>query len=256
MSDFLSKLVERSVSGSSAVRPQLETIYNFPTENSGRFFAAEERREVTTVVPPHDTGSARFSRIETMRQQPAPQARAEIASASASVAPASLQRAPVATTSLQRAPVALASLQPAPSAQSTEQQVTSEHHTETPPPERNAPGSSRIEPADESSPQSVVAEVRAQKVIELIRRESPRPLDRGNPREFRAVSQSPPPFRTATPRSEAREDLAAPSINVTIGRVEVRATVPAPSSPERPPARAPITSLDDYLRKRAGGNPA
>jgi hypothetical protein len=246
MSDFLSKLVERSVSGSSAVRPQLETIYNFPTENSGKFFAAEEQREVTTVVPPHDTGSARFSRIETMRQQPAPQARAEIASASASVAPASLQLAPVA----------LASLQPAPSAQSTEQQVTSEHHTETRPPERNAPGSSRIEPADESSPQSVVAEVRAQKVIELIRRESPRPLDRGNLREFRAVSQSPPPFRTATPRSEAREDLAAPSINVTIGRVEVRATVPAPSSPARPPARAPITSLDDYLRKRAGGNPA
>ena len=88
MSDFLSKLVERSVSGSSAVRPQLETMYNFPTENSGRFFAAEEQREVTTVVPPHDTGSARFSRIETIRRQPAPQARAEIASASASVAPA------------------------------------------------------------------------------------------------------------------------------------------------------------------------
>jgi hypothetical protein len=255
MSDFLSKLVERSVSGSSAVRPQLEPIYNFPTENSGRFFAAEEQCEVTTVVPPHDTGSARFSRLETMRQ-PALQARAEIASASASVAPASLQRAPVATTSRERAPVAPASFQPAPSAQSTEQQVTSEHHTETRPPERDAPGSSRIEPADESSPQSFVTEVRAQKVIELIRRESPRPLDRDKPREFRAISQSPPPFRTATPRSEAREDLAASSINVTIGRVEVRATVPAPSSPARLPARAPITSLDDYLRKRAGGNPA
>jgi hypothetical protein len=254
MSDFLSKLVERSVRGSSAVRPQLETIYNFPTENSGRFFAAEEQREVTTVVPPHDIGSARFSRIETMRE-PAPQARAEIASASVLVAPASLQRAPVAPTSGERAPVALASLQPAPSAQSTEQQVTSEHHTETRPPERDAPGSSRIEPADESLPQSVVTEVRTQKVIELIRRESPRPLDRGKPREFRAISQSPPPFRTATPRSQAREDLAAPSINVTIGRVEVRATSPAPSAPARPPARAPITSLDDYLRKRAGGNP-
>jgi hypothetical protein len=35
----------------------------------------------------------------------------------------------------------------------------------------------------------------------------------------------------------------------------VRATSPAPSAPARPPARAPITSLDNYLRKRAGGNP-
>lgn len=45
---------------------------------------------------------------------------------------------------------------------------------------------------------------------------------------------------------------AAPVINVTIGRVEVRATH-APAAPRRQDVSAPPMSLDDYLRRRAGG---
>jgi hypothetical protein len=46
---------------------------------------------------------------------------------------------------------------------------------------------------------------------------------------------------------------SAPIINVTIGRVEVRATN-APAAPRRESApAAPLMSLDDYLRQRAGG---
>ena len=44
---------------------------------------------------------------------------------------------------------------------------------------------------------------------------------------------------------------SAPIINVTIGRIEVRATN-APPAPRRQSA-APLMSLDDYLRQRAGG---
>jgi hypothetical protein len=231
MSDFLSKLVERSVSGSNAVRPQLETIYNFPTEKSGRFFAAEEQRGAMSTMPTGDTTSDRPSRIETMWQS-APQAGAEIASAS----------------------VAQASLQSAPAAQPKQQQVTSEHHTEMRPPERDTLSSSQTEAPDESLPPSAVLEVRAQKVVELIRRESPRALEPASPRELHAISQSPPRFRTATTSSKAREDLAAPSVHVTIGRVEVRATLPQPVGSEKPRTAPPIMSLEEYLRERAGGN--
>ena len=233
MSDFLSKLVERSLSGSSAVRPQLETIYNLPTKNSERFFATEEQRKAPSATPPHNTASDRPSRIKTMWKS-APQARPEIASAPAAIARDSLPSARAA--------------------QPTQQQVTSEHHTETRPLKQDTRDSSRTEARDESSPPSAVLEVRTQKVIELIRHESPRPFELATPRELQAISQSPSRFRTAATSGKAREDSAAPSVHVTIGRVEVRATLPTPVASEKPPAKAPITSLEEYLRERAGGN--
>ncbi|HWS54785.1 MAG TPA: hypothetical protein VN228_11690, partial [Pyrinomonadaceae bacterium] len=59
-------------------------------------------------------------------------------------------------------------------------------------------------------------------------------------------------------RAAARDDArapaqAAPTVNVTIGRVEVRA-VPAPPAPAaRRAASPPHMSLEEYLRRRAGG---
>ncbi len=50
--------------------------------------------------------------------------------------------------------------------------------------------------------------------------------------------------------NSARE--AEPVINVTIGRIEVRATH-APAANRRQNASAPLMSLNDYLRQRAGG---
>jgi hypothetical protein len=56
---------------------------------------------------------------------------------------------------------------------------------------------------------------------------------------------------TEAAMSEAAE--AAPVINITIGRVEVRATH-APAAPRQQSRSAvPPMSLDDYLRRRAGG---
>jgi hypothetical protein len=40
---------------------------------------------------------------------------------------------------------------------------------------------------------------------------------------------------------------------VTIGRVEVRATPPGRTAAKRQPAKAPVMSLDDYLRQRSNG---
>jgi hypothetical protein len=45
----------------------------------------------------------------------------------------------------------------------------------------------------------------------------------------------------------------APTIRVTIGRVEVRATPPPTPTPKVQQPKAPVMSLDDYLRERAEG---
>lgn len=56
------------------------------------------------------------------------------------------------------------------------------------------------------------------------------------------------------PRSDQQVEQTSPTIHVTIGRVEVRATKPTATPKERPRrARAPVMSLDDYLRQRANG---
>ena len=56
---------------------------------------------------------------------------------------------------------------------------------------------------------------------------------------------------TAPPR-RAERVADSPTIQVTIGRIEIRATVEA--TPTRKPlAKAPVMSLDEYLRQRNGG---
>jgi hypothetical protein len=45
-----------------------------------------------------------------------------------------------------------------------------------------------------------------------------------------------------------------PTIKITIGRVDVRAVMPAAATPHPAPAqRRPALSLDDYLKRREGG---
>jgi hypothetical protein len=51
----------------------------------------------------------------------------------------------------------------------------------------------------------------------------------------------------ATPAAEP-----APDVHVTIGRIEVRA-VPAPPAPAAVERRPPVMTLEEYLRRRAGG---
>jgi hypothetical protein len=74
----------------------------------------------------------------------------------------------------------------------------------------------------------------------------------------RRAGRKPPPDDPAQTRRSDRRFAASnvvapePTIQVTIGRVEVRATAASPVI--RPPRAAPQTmSLEDYLRRRAGG---
>lgn len=59
------------------------------------------------------------------------------------------------------------------------------------------------------------------------------------------------------PEVSERHSGDAHNVNVTIGRIEVRAVPPAAAAPPRPEPRprskAPMLSLDDYVRRRARG---
>jgi len=58
----------------------------------------------------------------------------------------------------------------------------------------------------------------------------------------------------ATPTGADAARTPAPTIKITIGRVDVRAVMPAASAPPPAPAqRRPALSLDDYLKRREGG---
>jgi len=65
------------------------------------------------------------------------------------------------------------------------------------------------------------------------------------------VPRAEPAAPPATKEAPAPE--AAPTIQVTIGRVEVRATPPPAPAPQRPRAKPPVMSLDEYLRQRNRG---
>jgi len=61
-----------------------------------------------------------------------------------------------------------------------------------------------------------------------------------------------PRVEPTAPPLRVERSADAPTIQVTIGRVEIRATVEATPA-RKPPAKAPVMSLDEYLRQRNGG---
>ena len=233
MNDFLSNLVTRSVNGSDAVRPQLGTIYDSTLENRAGFVATEERRESTSPMQRPNEWTERLSRVESIWQRVSEPA-AEVRSVPA--------------------PIAFASPQAPVQSPPEREQVASEQHAKPNPSIRDASDSSQTKAPNEPPPRAASPEIRAQKVIELIQRESrPERGPRTQPK-FRAFPQALPPFRSLAQRAKEREDLPEPAINVTIGRVEIRANLPQPTASENPRTAAPIKSLDEYLRERAGGN--
>jgi hypothetical protein len=70
------------------------------------------------------------------------------------------------------------------------------------------------------------------------------------PGAIRTIEPAPPalPEPKAAPTPEPER-----TINVTIGRVEVRAVSPPSPQPKRQQSKAPVMSLDEYLRKRSKG---
>jgi hypothetical protein len=61
------------------------------------------------------------------------------------------------------------------------------------------------------------------------------------------------PVIPAMDRPERPISQPEPVINVTIGRIEVRATVSPQKQTPKPESRTPVMGLEEYLRRRSGG---
>jgi hypothetical protein len=92
------------------------------------------------------------------------------------------------------------------------------------------------------------------KIVEMALHEPSERREAPQVRPIYAVLPRPPSPRPLDLMPPEKNPPPAPIINVTIGRVEVRATRPPPARPAAAPAPAPIMSLDEYLRQRAGGD--
>jgi hypothetical protein len=102
--------------------------------------------------------------------------------------------------------------------------------------------------ADAESPGDDQEEVR-------LRAESPQRRPRPVEANLIAVRSAPArsiAFRSSRPTELSPSVPAESEINITIGRVELRATLP-PVAAETARRRAPVVSLEEYLRQRAKG---
>jgi len=97
-------------------------------------------------------------------------------------------------------------------------------------------------------------QVRAEKIIEMIAGERGPQREPTQSRDVPAISRRPLSPRPFASRQQLKNPPVPPSITITIGRIEVRATPPPPARSQPARASAPITSLDEYLRQRAGGD--
>jgi hypothetical protein len=78
------------------------------------------------------------------------------------------------------------------------------------------------------------------------------PRDELVPSPARQPALRPAVLQAATPAATPAAE-PAPDVHVTIGRIEVRA-VPAPPAPAAVERRPPVMTLEEYLRRRAGGS--
>lgn len=112
---------------------------------------------------------------------------------------------------------------------------------------RNAVRTERREEVESVQTRSAVIqpEVRTIREAVLLREREAVPAD--SPSQARSVVGG-----RAPADSEMTSAAAGPVVNVSIGRVEVRVPGPAPE-PRRPREDARVMGLEEYLRRRAGG---
>ncbi len=248
MSDFLTNLLNRSLGASAALRPRLPGRFEAQGSPANAVpgeplappaNAAPVSRAPATEAPnahtsePHHTAAPEH--VQKLLVPPDPTRPREAAASKAPPAPegprAHAQPTPEIVARVERM-LEQPGAEPRPRDKAPAQlaQEGGERETVTAPPD--APGESRaVQPAREAVapappiPTPIAPQVR--------------------------VAQPP-----AEPRlAEAAPASAAPRISVTIGRIDVRAVAPPlPAARSRLARPAPALSLDDYLKRREGGN--
>jgi hypothetical protein len=230
MTDFLTRLVQRTLATQAAVRPDLSASSNKgPRVDAGAWSEiAEETAAVFTGE--HPVTPAMATPVPDSYRQPA-DARGDIPVPAA-----------ISTSAAMLSETGVASASPRPDA-STHHQA---RQRDTEAARMPRPASSQFENA---------AAIVARDGL------SASPTSAHNSAPPRAVvpTQTNRSALTSSPSHDARQSVLAQNahapVQITIGRIEVRAIVPPVAPPQRAPEKKPAAhmSLDDYLKERNRG---
>lgn len=292
MSDYLDRLVERSLGLAEPVQPRPVSLYESPEPSpdprqdesvAGPTFSSVEAptlREILRQPEPDSTPSPRRRAEPIIPTVPAIPAAHDTRSIDASP-PAEphpmLDPAPAPATAppvLSRRSAEVAGAREAQRTPASTDHTTVVHHVER---EALRPASIDPHPPLLAVPQLPAREHTIERVTVVERPSgdernatpSLQPLiaDRPERQRMEVLQPIPAPREPHRPvplsipsvdRRTEREPSPAqaePVIHVTIGRLEIRATTPqTPAAPRRTREQPAVMSLDDYLRQRAGGS--
>ncbi len=253
MSDFLTHLAARALAPAASVRPRLASLFEPPPASR-----ALHARRVFVESETGDEATANQDRVQ--------------ASQDAIATRTTLSGAPQPVRTTRGEPLSANSI-----SRSSAQPSSTEGRDEGPAP--LAPRSSQLEEANSSNEecQGLGATTPPRTILSATPNPSLAPTSAGlsHPDAVSPTLLPPQPLLVAPRRdvqmpeplrpgsfTRARDhglmqsaDATArpPAIHVTIGRLEIRAVTPPAAQPRSPSARAPLVSLENYLRQRASG---
>jgi len=254
MNDFLNSLVERSLSPTASVRPQLFSIFETPQTNGGAFFHGNKGGELPS------TGNDRKELFDwhspLHRQMTAPPQSTQLNVVPSKFVSGSGEtpESPGVEAQIPRSvdlrrneeSVVQSTLRSAAGNGTTQEQSRPPDKHGQSPPDANKPvphRSTNDRPHESSA-----------KIIEITAagRDPRRELIKV--REVHTVLRPARPEKAIAVPLQPKNSSGTTSINVTIGRVEVRAVPPPTQRHDKPKAAAGLT-LEDYLRRRSKGGP-
>jgi hypothetical protein len=259
MSDFLSNLVERSLSTTATVRPQLPSIFEPPSINGGAFFHSSETPELPTVEQQNQDPANRVSRLQSVLRITTPASVTQFVATLSKAGLISPESAELPSASQQirtgadlpEKSMAASSSRGATADEANKHEKNAAALRSPLPAEHTASPSTANKPAPHDSTKNRRRELGTKKIIEMIAPERDPHRELIQVRDVHAVSRQAPSPRLIAPARQQKNAPVPPAINVTIGRVEVRAVPPVRESPR--PKAPPVLSLEDYLRQRSSG---
>jgi len=254
MNDFLNSLVERSLSPTASVRPQLLSIFETPQTSGGTFFHGNEGGELPSTGHDRKELFDWHSPLHRQMTTPAPSTQSDVVPSKFSSSSGETPELPSVQAQIPRSvdrrgneeSVAQSTLRRGDGNGTTQEKPRLPDEQTQGPPDANKPVPHR---STNDRPHESGA-----KIIEITTagRDPRRELIKA--REVHSVLRPGDPRKPIALPLQPKNSSGATSINVTIGRVEVRAVPPPTQRRDKSKTAAGLT-LEDYLRRRSKGGP-
>jgi hypothetical protein len=251
MNDFLNSLVERSLSPTASVRPQLFSIFETPQTNGGAFFHGREGAELPSTGHDRKELRDRHSPLHQQTTPPAPSTHLNVVASKFSSSSGERPGSPGVQARIPRSADLRGNEESV--VQSTLRSAAGNGTTQEKPrlPDKQIQG-----PADANKPVPVRStnddphESRS-KIIEIVGAGGDSRRELIEVREVHTVLRPARPRKPIALPLQPKNSSGTTSINVTIGRVEVRAVPPPTQRHDKPKTVAAGLTLEDYLRRRS-----